>query len=132
MFHACGVLLWWNMYFMDRVHLGSWYVSLSLGISLWSHHICYGEYDDGYLGIDLVWFLYMGLSCDGHASHGLGSILLSWKCMNFIHVIMLIPWHTWWRYWHRCWCTIYDGHDIDLVICLYRSWWLSGHIVWWS
>ena len=96
MVHLYGFLLWWHMSFMDRAHLGSWYVSLSLGISLWIHYICYELYNDGHLGIDMVWFLYISLYCDGHASHGLGSILLSWKCMNFVHVLVLISWHNWW------------------------------------
>ena len=32
--HARGLLLSWHMSFMDRAHLGSWYASLCLGISL--------------------------------------------------------------------------------------------------
>ena len=79
MVHACGFLLWWNMSFMDRAHLGYWYVSLSLGIYIWSHYICCWGYDYGHIGIYMVWFLYMSFSCDGHSSHGLGSILLSWN-----------------------------------------------------
>ena len=109
MVHACGFFLWWNMSFMDRAHIGYWYVSLSLGICIWSHDIWWWSF-----GIDQVWFLYMGLSCDGHASHRLGSILLSWKCMKFVHVLVLVSWNTWWWYCNRCWCTIYDDHGIDL------------------
>ena len=56
----------------------------------------------------------MGLSCDGHAPHELGSILFSWKCMTCVDVLELISWHTWWKYWHRCWCTIYDKHGINI------------------
>ena len=82
--HACGIILWWNMYFMDRAHLGYWYVILSLGIFLWIHYICYGGYDGCHLKIDFVWVFYMDLSRDSHASHGLRSILLSSKCMKFV------------------------------------------------
>ena len=91
--------------------LGMW---ASLNIYLWSHSIYYGGYDVGHIVIDMVWFLYKGFSFDDHSSHGIGSILLSWKFMKFVHVLVFIFWHTWWWYWHRCWCTIYDDHVIDL------------------
>ena len=50
----------------------------------------YGEYDDGHIVIDLIFVLKMGLSCDAHASPGLGSIFLSWKGMKFVHILVLI------------------------------------------